>query len=115
MKVSSEPITFICRQVSARTSRPRWCSPCTAAAEKAAPWFDILDAHLADNDYVGGSQLTMGDIPAGSVTHRWMQWTPNRPPHTNLEAYYERLLARPAYQEHVVDANAPRTEQVQGN
>jgi glutathione S-transferase len=86
-----------------------------AAAQKAVPWFDILDAHLADNAYVGGNQLTMADIPAGSVTHRWMQWTPNRPSQPNLEAYYERLLARPAYQEHVVEANAPRTQQVQGN
>ncbi len=85
------------------------------AAEKAKPWFDILDAHLEDNDYVGGARLTMGDIPVGSITHRWMQWTPNRPPHANLEAYYEQLLTRPAYQEHVVEANAPRTLQVQGS
>ena len=86
-----------------------------AAADKAKPWFDILDAHLEDNDYVGGARLTMGDIPVGSITHRWMQWTPNRPPHANLEAYYEKLLTRPAYQKHVVEANAPRTQQVQGS
>ena len=56
------------------------------AAEKAKPWFDILDAHLEDNDYVGGARLTMGDIPVGSITHRWMQWTPNRPPRTPQRA-----------------------------
>jgi glutathione S-transferase len=83
------------------------------AAARAKPWFDILDNHLSDKAFIGGEQLTMADFPAGSLTHRWMQWTPNRPPHPHLEGYYERLLARPAYQEHVVDANAARTRQVQ--
>jgi glutathione S-transferase len=86
-----------------------------AAAEKASVWFDILDNHLAENAYIGGDRLTMADFPAGSITHRWMQWTPNRPSHANVEAYYERLIARSAYQKHVIEANAPRTEQIQGS
>jgi len=86
-----------------------------AAVKNATPLFDIFDAHLADNAYIGGDRLTMADFPAGSITDRWMQWTPNRPSHPNVEAYYERLLARPAYQEHVINANAPRTRQVQGS
>ncbi len=85
------------------------------AVAKAGPWFDILDSHLSDNAYIGGDRLTMADFPAGSITHRWMQWTPDRPPHPNLEAYYERLVQRPAYQEHVIEANAPRTRQVQNS
>jgi glutathione S-transferase len=83
-----------------------------AAVKAAKPWLDILDGHLADNAYIGGDRLTMADFPAGSLIHRWMQWTPNRPPHANVEAYYQRLLDRPAYQEHVVAANAPRTQQI---
>lgn len=83
------------------------------AAEKARPWLDILDNHLANNAYMGGDGLTMADFPAGSLMDRWIQWTPNRPPHPNVEAYYERLAARPAYQEHVVEANASRTQQIQ--
>ena len=74
--------------------------------------YDILDAHLADNAYIGGDQLTMADFPAGSLTHRWIHWTPNRPSHPNVEAYYERLCERPAYQEHVIAANAARTEAI---
>ena len=85
------------------------------AAKKALPWLDILDAHLADNAYIGGDRLTMADFPAGSLCHRWIQWTPNRPAHKNVEAYYDRLVARPAYQEHVIEANAPRTQQIQKN
>lgn len=82
------------------------------ATKKASAMYDILDAHLAENDYLGGDRLTMADFPAGSLTDRWINWTPNRPAHPNVEAYYERLAARPAYQEHVIEANAPRLQQL---
>jgi glutathione S-transferase len=82
------------------------------ATKKASAMYDILDAHLAKNDYVGGDRLTMADFPAGSITDRWINWTPNRPAHPNVEAYYERLAARPAYQKHVIEANAPRLQKI---
>ena len=82
------------------------------ATKKTSALYDILDAHLADNDYLGGDRLTMADFPAGSLTDRWINWTPNRPAHPNVEAYYERLAARPAYQKHVIEANAPRLKQL---
>ena len=85
----------------------------TAAATATVPLVDILDKHLADHDYLGGSKLTMADFAAGSLIYRWIHWTPNRPLHANVEAYYERLAGRPAYQEHVVEANRPRTEKIQ--
>ncbi|MEC9184880.1 MAG: glutathione S-transferase C-terminal domain-containing protein, partial [Pseudomonadota bacterium] len=85
----------------------------TAAATATVPLVDILDKHLADHDYLGGSKLTMADFAAGSLIHRWIHWTPNRPSHANVEAYYERLAGRSAYQEHVVEANRPRTEKIQ--
>ena len=87
-------------------------SKITAATEQASAMYEILDAHLAENDYIGGDRLTMADFPAGSLTDRWINWTPNRPSHPNVEAYYERLAARPAYREHVIEANAPRLQQI---
>ncbi|MBT4045055.1 MAG: glutathione S-transferase family protein [Rhodospirillaceae bacterium] len=83
-----------------------------AGVKGALPWLDILDSHLADNDYLGGDRLTMADFPAGSLLHRWMHWTPNLPSHPNVAAYYNRIATRPAYQEHVVAPNAPRTQQI---
>lgn len=83
-----------------------------AAVAQARPMLDILDRHLADNAYIGGDRLTMADFPAGSLLHRWIHWTPDRPSHVNVEAYYDRVAARPAYQEHVVAANAARTAQI---
>lgn len=73
-----------------------------AAAKSTAPLYDILDRQLAGRKYLCGDTLTMADIPAGSLTHRWMQWTPNRPSHPNVEAWYQRMAARPAYQKHVI-------------
>ncbi len=84
-----------------------------AAVAQATPMLDILDAHLADNAYIGGERPTMADFPAGSLLHRWIHWSPDRPAHANVEAYYDRLVTRPAYQEHVIEANAPRTKLVQ--
>jgi glutathione S-transferase len=83
-----------------------------AAVTQTLPMLDILDKHLADNDYLGGDKLTMADFAAGSLIDRWIHWTPNRPSHANVEAYYERLAARPAYKEHVIVANAGRTAKI---
>ena len=84
----------------------------TEAVKKAAALYDILDAHLAKHNYLGGDRLTMADFPAGSLTDRWINWTPDRPSHPNVEAYYRRLAERPAYRKHVIEANAPRLAQL---
>ena len=62
--------------------------------EKAA----ILDAALADRDYVAGAEFTMGDIPTGAAAHRWLNLSPTRARRPNLERYYARLMERPAAQ-----------------
>ncbi|MEK9662682.1 MAG: glutathione S-transferase family protein [Alphaproteobacteria bacterium] len=86
-----------------------------AAVETASRIYDILDAHLATNDYLGGDRLTIADFPAGSLTDRWLNWNTDRPTHPNVEKYYERLAARPAYQKHVIEANAPRLAQIRAS
>ena len=76
------------------------------AVKNTTPLIDILDAQLADKQYLNGEQLTIADFPAGTLIHRWMDWTPQgaRPSHPNVEAWYARLCERPAYQEHVLRA-----------
>jgi glutathione S-transferase len=46
------------------------------------------------------------------LTPRWFNWTPREalPAHPNVRSWYERLAARPAYQEHVIKVNAKRTQ-----
>lgn len=81
-----------------------------AAVDAATPLYAILDAELAKGPYLCGDTLTMADIPAGTLTHRWMTWlAPEmRPAHPNVEAWYRRLAQRPAYRRHVVDATRTR-------
>jgi glutathione S-transferase len=81
-----------------------------AAVAAAIPMYDILEKQLADRPYLCGDTMTMAEIPAGSLTHRWLHWLPNPPSHPNVKAWYDRLAARPAYQIHVIDANEPRTK-----
>jgi glutathione S-transferase len=60
----------------------------------------IADAHLAGNRYFGGEQFTMGDIPIGVAAFRWFNLPIERTPLRNLEAWYQRICARPAFKEH---------------
>lgn len=56
----------------------------------------MLDHALADRHYVAGS-FSMGDIPIGCHVQLWMRLPIERPKHPNLEGWFERLCARPAY------------------
>lgn len=72
------------------------------ARKKAAEYLTILDAALAGRNFVAGERLTVGDMPLGCYAQVWMRLPIERPPRANVEAWFERLLARPAYRK-VVD------------
>ena len=72
------------------------------ASDKVEPLFDMLDKHLADKLYLCGDKFTIGDIPAGSLAHRWLTYAPDRPSMPNLEAWYDRLKQRAPFVEHVM-------------
>jgi len=67
---------------------------------KSGEMAKILDAALADRMYVAGS-FSMGDIPIGCEVQRWIRLPMERPALPNLEAWFERLCARPAFKKHV--------------
>jgi len=60
----------------------------------------ILDAALADRMYVAGA-FSMGDIPIGCEVQRWIRLPMERPWLPNLQAWFERLCARPAFKKAV--------------
>jgi glutathione S-transferase len=62
----------------------------------------ILDAHLADRTFVTGGTFTMGDIPIGAFAYRWLALPIERPALPHLDAWYQRLAARPAYRKNVM-------------
>ena len=72
------------------------------AIRRGSDIWAILDAHLADNDYVAGDTFTMGDIPLGPQVHRWYSLVEAPPPLPNLEAWYNRLKSRPAFRHNVM-------------
>ena len=62
--------------------------------------FQIVDSWLADHDFMAGKAFSMGDIPMGVSAFRWYNMAIERPPLKNLDAWYARLCARPAFKEH---------------
>ena len=62
-----------------------------------AKTLDIADRALAKRPFIAADRLTMGDIPLGCYVHLWMSMPIERPAHPNLTAWYQRLLARPAF------------------
>src|SRR5260221_7815035 len=59
----------------------------------------ILDGQLAGTGgYVAGNSFTLADIPIGLSVNRWFLTPIDRPRFANVEAYYERLRGRPAFQ-----------------
>jgi glutathione S-transferase len=56
----------------------------------------ILDAALTGRRFIAGDRFTMGDIPVGVAVHRWLGMPMAREPRPALEAWYARVMARPA-------------------
>lgn len=69
---------------------------------KCGELLGYLDTSLAGRSYVGGDTFTMADIPIGCHVQLWMRLPIERPKHAALEAWFARLLERPAYRK-VVD------------
>ncbi len=78
----------------------------SAAIEKAVaaavPIWEILERYLEGQDYLAGESFSIGDIPMGIWAYRWFAMDIQRPPMSNVEAWYARLCERPAYKEHVM-------------
>ncbi|MFK5998826.1 MAG: glutathione S-transferase family protein [Rhodobacterales bacterium] len=62
----------------------------------------IADQQLTTSDYLAGSNLTVADIQLGHVLFRYYDIEIERATFPALEAYYDRLKNRPAYQTHVM-------------
>lgn len=66
----------------------------TRRLEKA---LEVLDTHLADRDYLLASGFTAPDINVGYSIHLGRNFT-DLSAFPNVNAYYDRLTARPAFQ-----------------
>jgi glutathione S-transferase len=73
-----------------------------AAAARTGEKLAVLDAHLAGKHFILGDHLTMADIAVGCVMYRYFDMPIVRPSRPNVEAWYQRLRARKAFQDHVM-------------
>jgi glutathione S-transferase len=73
-----------------------------AATTEVAGIWAILDARLERHPYVVGDSFTLADIAFAVHVHRWFVMpVEGRPEAPHLHAWYQRLLERPAYRDHV--------------
>jgi glutathione S-transferase len=64
--------------------------------------FQMAEARLALHPYMMGDTLTLADIHMGNILYRYFTLDIARADLPALQAYYDRLCARPAYAEHVM-------------
>ncbi|MEO8716492.1 MAG: glutathione S-transferase C-terminal domain-containing protein, partial [Acetobacteraceae bacterium] len=75
-----------------------------AAIKEAAGAWRLIATELGKHDFICGDALTLADLCWGVHVHRWLNMHFDRPDVPNLKAWYDRLLARPAYRQHVARA-----------
>ena len=69
--------------------------------KRSAELLAVPERTLSQKPYLAGAGFTMGDIPLGCEVQRWMRVPIERPPFPAVEAWFERLRARPAFVKHV--------------
>lgn len=88
-----------------RTPEPRRDKAAIARAiADCAAHLQLLDRWLEGRDFLCGDALTLADIPTGVQLHRHYEMGIERPRAPNVDAWYARLCARPAYQNGVMIA-----------
>ncbi|MBT5110585.1 MAG: glutathione S-transferase family protein [Rhodospirillaceae bacterium] len=73
--------------------------------EKRKGMFDtwmIVERHLAGRDYMAGDQFSLADIPMGVMAYWWYLMPIDHFDLPNIEAWYARISARPAFKEQVL-------------
>ncbi len=73
-----------------------------AGAAETARLFGFVEAALRGRDYIVGDRFTMADIAVGAAAYRWYGMDVPHPDYPSLRAWYERLVERPAYRDHVM-------------
>ncbi len=95
--VLAPPTAVVLNQIVRTPPEKRDNAAAEAAFRTLREKAGVLDAALAGRDFLAGSALTMGDLAVGQWMWRYASLVPDRPAHANLEAWYKRLQARPAY------------------
>ena len=92
-----------------RTAKSARNVAAVAAAEaRLKQNWTLLDARIGKGPWLNGEHFSFADISCGVMLHRFNTLEHDRPDVPNLDAYYERLMARPAYAHVAVSFEALR-------
>ncbi|MFV0473581.1 MAG: glutathione S-transferase family protein [Pikeienuella sp.] len=72
------------------------------AVEALKPVMRMLDQRIGEGPWMAGEAFTFADIMAGGLLYRYYTLDFDKAPTPALDAYHQRLVARPAYAEHVM-------------
>jgi glutathione S-transferase len=65
-------------------------------------YLDIAEKQLTGAPFLCGDDLTLADVQFGHLLYRYFDLEIERRERDGLRSYYERLIRRPAYREHVM-------------
>jgi len=68
---------------------------------ETARCFALLDRELARRSHLSGDALTVADMAVAPFVHRWLALPIEHPTLPALDAYYRRMMMRPAFRQHV--------------
>ena len=72
------------------------------AAEALKPLMQVLDARVGDGPWMAGDMFTFADLWVGHLLYRYNTLVFDKTPTPALDAYYGRLVDRPAFARHVM-------------
>lgn len=72
-----------------------------AALDKFHATLGIAEQRLQSSEWIAGPDFTLADIQAGHVLYRYFDIEIQRPDLPAIRRYFERLMDRAAYREHV--------------
>jgi len=75
-----------------------------AAIKECEDLLAMVEQTLGEQPYLGGKEISMGDIPLGSFIYAWFEMPIERAARPNVQAWYARLQQRPAYRKAVMTA-----------
>jgi glutathione S-transferase len=65
-------------------------------------YLDIAERQLASALFLCGNDFTLADVQFGHLLYRYFSLEIERQERAHLRSYYQRLVSRPAYREHVM-------------
>jgi len=95
------PMTTIFWQLIRTPADRRDAAAIERSQAETARCFALLDRELARRSHLSGDALTVADMAVAPFVHRWLALPIEHPTLPALDAYYRRMMMRPAFRQHV--------------